>query len=433
MKNVQVSEYVRLQFRWEVFNATNHPSYGTPNTNLSSPDVGKIRGAHSLTINLGVRYETETPITEVGGRMNGFCQYCPKPRAGLDGIPDDAIGRVLFPNRDGTGKYLWNWDKNNIAPRFGFAYRLKEDDSMVLRGGFGIFYGNLYDRNSIQPGRAGFDNIFRVRGGYNQFLSDGVPVGVLDDIPESELNGGFGTRGTRFQTSTIQFWDQAWEMPYAQNFNLTLQTHWKDVLWEFGLIGNLARHQAINNININHIPKELLAETDIPERFRRPWNAWQGNQNQIQLFSPNWGISNYYALTFKSEKRFSNGLGWTIAYTHTQWIDNIRFIGGGDTFGDNDNPQDIYNMRAERSSSVNRLPHRIVMAPIWDLPFGHGRKWGGSWHKVLNGIAGGWQVSSIGTLRSGGYFGMGVANGGDLRGDNAAGIALRPNLTGEAL
>ncbi len=391
------------------------------------------RVSERLTMNIGMRYETETPIYEVGGRMNGFCQFCPHPLAGQNNIPEDAIGKVLFPNRDGTGKYLWQWDKNNFAPRFGFALRLKDDSSMVLRGGFGIFFGNPYDRNSIQPGRVGFDNIFRVRGGMSTYLRDGVPAGALDDIPDSELHGGFGARGTRFATSTIQFWDEARVLPYNQNFNLTLQTRWKGVIWDFGFMGALGRHQAINNLNINHIRPEDLAAANAPganiEDFR-PWVAWQGNQDQIQLMSPNWGISNYFALTFKSEKRFRNGLGWTIAYTHTQWIDNIRFIGDADTFGDNDNPQNIYDLSDERSSSVNRLPHRLVMAPIFELPFGRNRRWGRSWSKVVDAVFGGWQLSSVGMLRSGGYMGVNVSGGGNLRGDLSAGIALRPNLTG---
>ena len=393
------------------------------------------RATSRLTLNFGVRYETETPIYEVGGRMNGFCQFCSHPLAGQNGIPENAIGRVLFPNRDGTGKYLWQWDWNNIAPRFGFAYRLREDSSIVLRGGFGIFFGNPYDRNSIQPGRAGFDNIFRRRGGLSTYLRDGVPAGALDDIPESELHGGFGAVGTAFATSTIQFWDQARVLPYSQNFNVTLATRWKGIIWEFGGIGALARHQAINNLNINHIHPNDLAAANAPganiESFR-PWVAWNGTQDQIQLMSPNWGISNYFAGTFKSEKRYQNGLGWTIAYTHMQWIDNIRFIGDADTFGDNDNPQNIYDLGPERSSSVNRLPHRLVVAPIVELPFGRNRRWGQNWSKVLDAIAGGWQVSTVGTLRSGGYMGVTVDGGGALRGDLSAGISLRPNVTGAA-
>ena len=93
--------------------------------------------------------------------------------------------------------------------QFCAALRLKEDSSMVLRGGFGIFYGNSYVRNFTQPGRAGFDNIFRIRGGLSGYLRDGVPAGALDDVPESELHGGFGAIGTRFETSTIQFWAEA--------------------------------------------------------------------------------------------------------------------------------------------------------------------------------------------------------------------------------
>ncbi len=385
-----------------------------------------------LTLNLGFRYEIETPITEVGGRVNGFCQFCPHPLAGQNGIRENAIGKVLFRNRDGTGKYLWNTDKNNWAPRFGFALRLKEDDSLVLRGGFGVFFGNPYDRNTIQPGRAGFDNIFRIRGGAKFFLRDGVPAGALDDIPESELNGGFGSVGTRFPTSTIQFWDQARKMPYSQNFNLTLQTRWKGVLWDFGFLGALARQQSIAAINLNQIRPEDLPAANAKganiEDFRQ-WSAFSGSQDLIQLESPNWGVSNYYALTFKSEKRYQNGLGWTIAYTHTQWIDNIRFIGDADTFGDDDNPQNIFDFKSERAKSVNGLPHRIVMAPILDLPFGRGRKWGQNWGKVLNAVAGGWQLATVGTLRTGGYMGVTVDGGPNLRGDAATNVTLRPNLT----
>ena len=389
-----------------------------------------------LTLNIGVRYETETPIYEVGGRMNGFCEYCPHPLAGQNGIPEGAIGKVLFPNRDGTGKYLWNWDKNNFAPRFGFALRLKEDASMVLRGGYGIFYGNPYDRNSIQPGRAGFDNIFARRAGLNQFIRDGLPAGALDDIPEEELHGGFGSTGTRFPTANIQYWNRNRELPYSQNFNLTIQARWKGILWEFGGMGALGRHQNFNNININQLRPEDYAAANAPglsaaqqESFL-PWQAWEGTADQIQLMSPNWGISNYYAGTFKSEKRYQNGLGWTVAYTHTQWIDNIRFIGNADTFGSNFYPQTVYDLRNERASSASRLPHRIVFAPIFELPFGRNKRWGKSWPKPLDAIAGGWQLSTISTMQSGGYVGATVDGGSEIKGDFTFGHVLRANVTG---
>ena len=91
------------------------------------------------TLNIGLRYEVESPVHEKTGRMNGFCAYCPSPLAGQNGIPDGAIGTMTFPNRNGAGKYLWKWDKNNIAPRFGFAWRATGKDNFVIRGGIGLY------------------------------------------------------------------------------------------------------------------------------------------------------------------------------------------------------------------------------------------------------------------------------------------------------
>jgi hypothetical protein len=82
-----------------------------------------------------------------------------------------------------------------------------------------------------------------------------------------------------------------------------------------------------------------------------------------------------HALTLKSERRFKNGLGWIASYTFSKGIDNIPFTGGDDaTFGDDDGLQNIYDLRDERSLSTNHVPHRLVVSPIADLPFGKGRR-----------------------------------------------------------
>ncbi|MDE0627144.1 MAG: hypothetical protein OXH99_12155 [Bryobacterales bacterium] len=226
-------------------------------------------------------------------------------------------------------------------------------------------------------------------------------------------------------------------MPYLQNFNLTLQIRWKKVLWEFGFMGNLARHQNYNNINVNQIHPDDLEAANAPginrakkERLFLPWVARAGITDQIRLMSPSRGISNYDAATFNTEKRFRNGLGWTIAYTHTHWIDDIHFIGNADTFGNNYYPQTVFDLGAERANSASRLPHRVVAAPICNLPFGDVRRFGKTWPKVLNAIAGGWQVSTIETMQSGGYVGTVVNGGGAIKGVETFGHPLRPNLTG---
>jgi hypothetical protein len=182
---------------------------------------------------------------------------------------------------------------------------------------------------------------------------------------------------------------------------------------------------------VNHIPPDLLPRTEIPERLRRPWVSLGSDQPQVQILAPNWGLSNYHAFTFRTERRFKSGFSWVLAYTWSKWIDNVVFVGGDDaTFGDNDQIQNIYNLKGERSLSQNHVPHRLVLSPILELPFGKGKKWlnqGG----LLSAVAGGWEVSTMATLRSGAAFGVDVLNGPrDILGDQADGKTLRPDIVG---
>lgn len=382
----------------------------------------------NLTLNLGIRYEVETPAHEVAGRMNNFDPYTPNPLAGTADIPAAAVGVVTFPNRHGKGKYLWRWDKNNFGPRFGFAWRPFGTNDTAVRGGYGIFFGTPYDRELIQQARLGFEGIYRARHPVPFRLRDGLPPGALDFPPESELLPTFGNRGTRFETSTVQFVDPARVFPYTQNFNLTIQHQWKGVLFEVAYLGNLGRHVSFPNINLNHIPPELLPRTDIPERLRRPWTIFTSDQPQIQILAPNWGISNYHAFTFKSERRFRSGAGWVVAYTLSKWIDNVVFSSDDHTVGDNDQIQNIYNLRAEKSLSTNHTPHRLVLAPIVELPFGEGRRWLNR-KGIVDALFGGWQIATIASFVSGAPFGVTVLNGPrDILGDNSDGKTLRPDL-----
>jgi hypothetical protein len=261
-------------------------------------------------------------------------------------------------------------------------------------------------------------------------LGEGVPAGSLQFPSEADLVPEFGSLGSRWPQQQIQFLDPNRRTNYNQNFNLTVAHQYKDIAFEVTYLGNLGRKVPFPNINLNHIPPDLLPRTEIPTRLRRPYPQYPGDTAQVQILSPNWGISNYHALVVKSEKRFDQGIGWIASYTLSKWIDNVVFTGGDDvTFGDDDQIQNIYNIRAERSLSTNDIRQRLVMSPIIELPFGPGKRW------LKNGPAGqtlrGWSISTIATLQSGSPFGVTVNNGPrDILGDNADGKTLRPNLVG---
>ena len=265
-------------------------------------------------------------------------------------------------------------------------------------------------------------------------FSQGLPAGSIGPVPESELTPSFGYRGTRFATGAIRFHDEARVTQYSHSINLNAQTSYKGWFFEAGVISTLGRQAPFAGVDINQIrvadfPK--LAQ-GVSELTLRPWQQFTGSAPTVTVDNPNWGLSNAWLGTFKVEKRYSNGLGVSVAYTYTAWIDNIPTV-GNTASGDNDGVQDIYNRAGERSRSTMTIPHRLVLAPIWDLPFGRGRHWGRQWHPVLNAVAGGWQVATIGTLRAGSPFGVDVLNGARTLLLDSSGRVLRPNLVSSDL
>ena len=92
-----------------------------------------------LTLNLGVRYDFETPRTERYDHLNYFDRYVASPFATMvKGYPD-LRGGLIYVGVDGASRYPFKTDPLNFAPRFGFAYQLTP--KTVIRGGYAHVYG----------------------------------------------------------------------------------------------------------------------------------------------------------------------------------------------------------------------------------------------------------------------------------------------------
>ena len=102
---------------------------------------------HDLTLNLGLRWETDTPITDRNNRMNGFDMQAVNPVSGTPGV-------VRFAGLDGCPSNPYETDRNNFGPRFGFAWKPFGSRKTVVRGGFGLSFAHPLTRRA-QPDFAG--------------------------------------------------------------------------------------------------------------------------------------------------------------------------------------------------------------------------------------------------------------------------------------
>ena len=133
-------------------------------------------------------------------------------------------------------------------------------------------------------------------------------------------------------------------------------------------------------------------------------------QFAVITYLSNEGDSNYHAAQFTLRRRFSSGLGLSMAYTFGKSIDNQSVdpvgasSGGGLSTTNSRTPSDIRNFRNERGRSDFDRTHVLTAASVWEVPLGKGRRFLGSSHGVVNQILGGWTINSIYTFMSGEPF-----------------------------
>jgi hypothetical protein len=402
----------------------------------------------NLTLNLGLRYEVDTPRHEAAGIQSVLDVTTPNPGAG--GTP----GALIYGS-GATGAKTYYKD---IGPRIGFAYspeHLFGREALrntVIRGGYGIYYSALYytdfgdlmhDGTSVNPTFTA-NNFAAVneqgKGSLDAGFPDFTPPSNAQD--PSLLNGN--TSGAPFAAASNG------RPGMVQNWSLEIQHQLAtDLILTVGYIGNHATRLSSNLQQFNAIdPKFLplgnkLSEclnpdplicpdggvagratlasvgvTSVPAWFDTLWGP--SNKDLVgQLLLPfpqflsgeggggtgivtnccleNLGQSTYNALEVKLERRFRNGLNLLASYTFSKTLTDADSANGGLTaFGSSNtflaqNPRDL---KAEKALSYQDVPHTFVLSYIYELPIGKGKKFlnkGGVTDKIL----GGWQISGV--------------------------------------
>ncbi|MBI3683770.1 MAG: TonB-dependent receptor [Acidobacteria bacterium] len=321
-----------------------------------------------LTLNLGVRYEFQTPYIEQNNRVQNFVVDPAKPDYGkLVPVRGSSIEERSFQKPD----------YNNFAPRIGFAWQV--NDHTVLRGGYGIFYDAVsqlpygsrpaqnppyYLQVDIATPNASAASAVRVRDG---FPPDALNPNVLEG------------------RSIAAVWPYSFADGITHQWNLNVQRNLPgNSVVSAAYVGTNTAHRRLGALSMNQ-PKPGPGALNPRRLFP--------NYSDVSMDVP-LGTANYQGLELKFERRFTRGFSILTGYTWSHAM--IGDIG-----------QDNTVWAPEKGLSPEDLRHRFFLASVWDVPVGRGRRWLGG--GILGSLTGGWQISPIFTAQTGLPYTPGVA------------------------
>ena len=426
--------------------------------------------SRKLTINVGLRYEWSTPYSERFNRLQ-FSDFSGDTGITIPGL-GTLPGTTVFPSSEHRNSTV---DRNNFAPRVGFAYQLAPDT--VLRGGAGIFYGMNVATNFQYAGPA-FQksaNIYFSKDNYQtQYasLSDPFPAGLA--APQGTKYGplaqwGFGN-SSDLDTQTarnaeIYQWNLGiqhrlpGEIVLSADYSANRSTHlpWAGAggisTRDRNFLSSAVRNATVEELNPTHDPSSTAVSDYFNGNVDNPFQCFFQTVGapgsycpstpafdqadvvdsryidpqipQLNLLRPypqfDGGFEGlpeliatswYHSLQIRFQKRASHYISFEGNYTFAKATDDSS--AGRNAWIGNlgaDNPQLLDNLKAEHGIGSNDATHRLSTAFIVDLPIGQGRWIGKDLHGVLDGIVGGWSLNSFLTIQSGQPLAIAMSDG----------------------
>lgn len=439
-----------------------------------------------LTVNLGLRYEWSTPYTERHNQLQ-YSNFNADSGINLSYTANtpfidftrtgNLLGTTTFPT---SGNRNIPVDRNNIAPRLGFAYAL--NPNTVIRGGAGIYYGlnvatnfqftgtafgnshpimftqdnfqtqfatlenpfpNGYaapqaqkyggealwgfpNNNSLDTGKARNAEIYQWNIGVQHLFPAGITIGVdysasrSTHLPYSSFSG---TANRNFLPSNLR-------NQIVANYNTDLTAYNACLTANPGNSGNICganppdsptnRLQTLvtnpfqslfqgPNAIFNE-PESIYNNDQIPLiNVLRPYPQFDGAFAGLTALTAS---ASYNSLQVRFQKRASKYVSFEGNYTFSKAIDNSSagansFITASLSSGI---PQQYDDLRAERSISANDATHRFVIATIVNVPVGRNLWIGHDMNRFLDGVIGGWSISTFVTFQTGTPISITMAN-----------------------
>jgi hypothetical protein len=384
-----------------------------------------------LTLNLGLRYEVETALTERNNKsVSGFEYGYTQPIEGTvqtryAALNDPALkalvpqlsvkGGVMFAGVDGSNR-LYETPKNTFLPRFGFAYQL--NPKTVIRGGAGLFAGFLGQRRGdVFPN--GWSQVTTIATTTNAYGAP-IPKSWDDALLTQPIQEPVGNANGRQQGlgNAINFFNQEPKISKQFRYQIGFQRELPGgFVVEAAYVGNYGYDIEIFQ-NINALPNEYLSTDNARTAAMNANNTFltgsvanpfaglipgtslnNATIARSQLLRPypqfldiyttnNDGKSWYNSAQISVQKRFSKGYTLGVAYTYSNWKQATEYLNAGDA-------------QPTKMISDFDVPHRLSISGILELPFGKGRPFLSDASGILEALVGGWQIQGVYTYQAG--------------------------------
>ena len=362
-----------------------------------------------LTLNVGVRWDWFSPTGEKYNAQANFIPGTPfagaqyivpasrrdKPvlsKSFTDLLAKDGI-QLVYSDKYGSG--LSQVQKNNFAPRFGFAYQVSP--KFVVRGGYGIYYGAFENRGGYPS--LGYNYPFQYSFSFrtpNSFAPTLFPNGSqatiengLSGVPldPASVNGkGLNLRGIQFHYRT----------PYVQSYNLTLQYQLSSAdSVEAAYVASLSRH--LETFVGSNLQSVLLPPGTNPQPYVPFPDFARGSS-----YADTIGVANYHALQTKYQRRFAGGLNALVSYTFSKTrTDAGDLLSGGSVSGFRAPGIPGWGIKKDMALAAFDIRHALSASGTYDLPFGNGRRFMTSPNRAAAFLLGNWAANFILTLDTG--------------------------------
>ena len=339
-------------------------SAGNPGTATRGYQYGAFaqdtwHALRNVTVDYGLRWDYDAVPFDPGNHQQAFS------------LATDTLAPAGTP--------LFHANKTDFSPRLGVAWQV--GNRLMIRTGYGIFYQAYptgLGANIVTNNLPGNTSLLR-----SSISSLGYPLTPFLSQGSLSLPSVYGYDPNRHDTYAHQ-WNFTTEWALTKTMGLSLA-----YVGDHGL--NLRRQ-----LNVNY-PISAVRGRPI------------GGYSNVYIEYNN-GESSYNGFQTSLKQNFSSGLQYSLNYTFAHAIDDVQDYGIWSTA-----PQDNNNLRAERGNSSDDIRNTVSYNILYELPFGHNKHLLGNANGLLGTMVSGWQLSSVGLIRSGiaATVGLGINTSGN--------------------